>query len=176
MKLIVILLVATLFFARELRSEEKPEIKATRGYYLGLGPASLVNLNSNGVGYAFIGGYAFNYDQTMLKLNAEVMGRSGALVLSGGIGFSYFPKNFILQELNPFVGADFSFGTSRIRPNETGLGEWTTGFMVGPQIGVQVFRTSDVMLEVAAKWATFLESGSQGTPSYSVLKISLYFL
>ncbi|MFM8269510.1 MAG: hypothetical protein ACKN9V_04910 [Pseudomonadota bacterium] len=176
MKLSFFLILVALMFGQQLRAEEKPETKATRGYYLGLGPTTLTNLNSNGVGYFFSGGYAFNYEQTMLKLNADVLGRSGALILSGGIGFSYFLQNFVFQELNPFIGADFSFATARIRPNETGLGEWVTGFMVGPQIGVQVFRNSDVLLEVAAKWATFLESGSLGTPSYGVLKISLYFL
>lgn len=176
MKFILSFFIAALLLSHPLKAEEPPENRASRGYYLGLGPTWLDRLNSSGLGYFFTAGYAFNYEQTMLKLNAEALGRAGALVLSGGIGIAYFPKNFVLKELNPFIGADFSLGTARIRPNETGIGEWITGFIVGPEIGVQVFRTSDVLLEVSGKWATFLESGSLGTPSYSVLKISLYFL
>lgn len=176
MKSLIALLLTVFFFVSPLNAEEPPENRASRGYYLGLGPTWLSRLNSNGLGYFFTAGYAFNYEQTMLKLNAEVLGRSGALALSGGIGVSYFPKNFVLKELNPFIGLDFSLGTARIRPNETGIGEWITGFIIGPEIGVQVFRSSDVLLEVSGKWATFLESGSLGTPSYTALKISLYFL
>jgi len=157
-------------------AEELPTSQAARGYYLGLGPVSLNRLNSDGVGYFFTTGYAFNYERILLKLNAEAMGRAGALIINGGIGVSYFPKQLVFQELNPFLGLDFGFGTSRIRPAETGVGEWVSGFILGPQIGVQVFRTSDVLLEVAGKWGTFFDRGSFGTPSYAVLKISLYFL
>ena len=157
-------------------AEEPPENRASRGYFVGLGPMKLSGLNSSETGYYFTGGYAFNYEKTLLKLNGEAMFRSGALVLTGGIGAAYFPKELVYKELNPFIGANFGIGTSRIRPNETGIGEWTTGFVLGPEIGVQFFRNSDVMLEVSGKWSTFLESGSLGTPSYSVLKISLYFL
>lgn len=177
MKFIFILGSVLIFFSPLCTfSEEAPPFQAARGYYVGLGPVGLNRLNSSGVGYFFNGGYAFNYDQTLLKLNAEIMGRGGALILTGGIGVAYFPTNLIFQELNPFIGLDFGFGTSRIRPNETGLGEWLSGFVLGPQIGVQVFRNSDVLLEVAGKWGTFFESGSLGTPSYSALKISLFFL
>lgn len=172
------LLVSVLFLlaSGNALSEEPPAFQAARGYYVGLGPVGLNGLNSSGVGYFFTGGYAFNYDQTLLKLNAEVMGRGGALVLAGGIGVAYFPQNLIFDELNPFIGLDFGLGTSRVRPNETGLGEWISGFVLGPQFGIQVFRNSDVLLEVSGKWGTFFESGSLGTPSYTALKISLYFL
>lgn len=173
-KLLIILLVTTCSLFSS--AEQVPNNQAVRGYYVGLGPVGLNNLNSSGIGYFFNTGYAFNYVQTMLKLNMEAMGRAGAFILNGGIGFSYFPTNLIFQELNPFIGLDFGFGTSRIRPNETGLGEWISGFVLGPQLGVQVFRNSDVLLEVAGKWGTFFESGSLGTPSYTALKISLYFL
>ncbi|NBW98119.1 hypothetical protein EBR03_00965 [bacterium] len=176
MKLRAIIFLGLIFSISVTRAEQVPENQARRGYYLGLGPVVLARLNSSGVGYFFSGGYAFNYDRTLLKLNAEVMGRSGALLLNGGIGVAYFPSQFVVKEFNPFVGLDFGFGTARIRPDSAGIGEWTTGFILGPQIGAQFFRNSDVMLEVSGKWGTFLESGSLGTPSYSVIKISLYFL
>lgn len=176
MKLRALICLGLILCLSVTRAEEVPENQARRGYYLGLGPVVLARLNSSGVGYFFSGGYAFNYDQTLLKLNAEVMGRSGALVLNGGIGVAYFPKQLVVKEFNPFVGLDFGFGTARVRPDSAGLGNWTTGFILGPQIGAQFFRNSDVMLEVAAKWGTFLESGILGTPSYSLVKISLYFL
>jgi hypothetical protein len=172
LRFLFLILVLNLF----VHAEEPPENRASRGYYFGLGPVKLSGLNSSDAGYFFTGGYAFNYEKILLKLNAEGMGSSGALVLMGGIGAAYFPKELVFKELNPFVGANFGIGTSRIRPNQTGIGEWTTGFIVGPEIGAQFFRNSDVILEVSGKWATFLESGSLGTPSYTVLKVSLYFL
>jgi len=126
MKNKLLLLALAFIFSLPVPAEEAPPHQAVRGYYLGLGPVGLSNLNSSGIGYFFNGGYAFNYESTMLKLNAEVMGRAGALILNGGIGFSYFPSRLVFQELNRFSGLDFGFGTSRIRPNEAGLGEWTT--------------------------------------------------
>jgi hypothetical protein len=70
LKFLFLILVLNLF----VHAEEPPENRASRGYYLGLGPVKLSGLNSSELGYFFTGGYAFNYEKILLKLNAEGMG------------------------------------------------------------------------------------------------------
>jgi len=154
----------------------REKISATRGYYLGLGPAGLWNLNSSGLGYYFTTGYAFDFDQVAMKLGAEFFGRSGALGLVAGIGVDYFPQALNLEDLTPFVGLDFGYGTSRVNNSDGVFGQWIPGLVLGPSIGVQLFRTTNVNLELAFKWGFFLDSGNLGKPSYSLFKASLYFL
>lgn len=157
-------------------SENRERVSALRGYYLGLGPAGLWNLNSSGLGYYFTTGYAFDFEQVAMKLGAEFFGRSGALGVVGSLGVVYFPPALNLKDITPFVGLDFGYGTSRVNNSGSTLGQWIPGLVVGPSLGVQLFRSTNVNLELALKWGFFLESGNLGRPSYSLLKASLYFL
>ena len=168
--------VSTSLFAESKPLETANDIstkrQAVKGYYLGLGPIGLWNLNSAGLGYYVTTGYAFDVDQLTMKLGGEFFGRSGALGLVGSIGISYMPSALEVTDVNPFLGLDFGYGTARV--NE--YGDWVAAFVLGPQAGVQLFRTANVNLELALKWGFFLSSGKAGSPSYSLFRVSLYFM
>jgi len=161
---------------KESPTPTREKISAARGYYLGLGPAGLWNLNSSGLGYYFTTGYAFDFDQVAMKLGAEFFGRSGALGIVAGLGIAYFPPAINLKDVSPFLGLDFGYGTTRVNNSDTVIGQWIPGLVLGPSVGVQLFRTTNVNLELALKWGFLLESGTLGRPSYSLFKASLYFL
>jgi hypothetical protein len=156
----------------EVKEESSTKRQADKGYYLGLGPIGLWNLNSAGLGYYVTTGYAFDVDQLTMKLGGEFFGRSGALGLVGSIGISYMPTGIQLTDVNPFLGLDFGYGTARVND----YGGWVAAFVLGPQAGVQLFRTANVNLELALKWGFFMSAGQFGSPSYSLFRVSLYFM
>lgn len=156
----------------DVKEEASTKRQADKGYYLGLGPIGLWNLNSAGLGYYVTTGYAFDVDQLTMKLGGEFFGRSGALGLVGSIGISYMPSALQVTDVNPFLGLDFGYGTARVNDN----GSWVAAFVLGPQAGVQLFRTANVNLELALKWGFFMSQGPMGSPSYSLFRVSLYFM
>lgn len=159
--------------AEENTAPEKAE--AGRGYYLGLGPVGLWNLNSSGLGYYFTAGYAFDVKQVIMRLGGEFFGRAGAIGVVGGIGASYFPRALSLGDFEPFIGVDFGYGTARINQSGSILGKWVSSFVLGPSVGLQLFRNATVNLELAVKWGFFFDEGALGKPSYSLFRASLYF-
>ncbi|NDC23072.1 MAG: hypothetical protein EB078_05015 [Proteobacteria bacterium] len=169
------LLLAPVTTFAETDSDTAEKKEASRGYYIGLGPVGLWNLNSSGLGYYFTTGYGFDVKNVIMRLGGEFFGRSGAIAAVGGIGASFFPKILNVEDLEPFIGLDFGYGASRINSSGAVLGEWVSGLVLGPSLGIQLFRTSTVNLELAFKWGFFLASGSQGSPSYSLFRASLYF-
>ena len=157
----------------EPKIEEKKT--ATRGYYIGLGPAGLWNLNSSGIAYYVNGGYTFDLNTVAMKIGGEFFGRSGAIGFVGSLGVSYFPNFLNSKDVDPFLGFDMGYGTARLNESGGTLGQWIPAMVIGPSLGVQLFRTADVNLELALKWGFFLASGSLGSPSYSLLKLSFFF-
>jgi len=159
--------------ANDSDSPEKAE--AGRGYYFGLGPVGLWNLNSSGLGYYFTAGYAFDVKQVIMRLGGELFGREGALGVVAGLGASYFPRALSLGDFEPFIGVDFGYGTTRLNQSGSILGKWVSSFVLGPSIGLQLFRNATVNLELAVKWGFFFDAGPVGKPSYSLFRASLYF-
>lgn len=147
---------------------------AIRGVYVGLGPAALWNLNSVGVAYYVTAGYGFDTDFAIFKLGAELFGRAGAIGLVGSLGANFFPLGTSDSGFDPYLGLDFGFGTSRTA-DALFSGQWVDGFVLGPNLGVMLMRTSDVNLDIGAKWGFFTSSGALGSPSYAVLRVALHF-
>jgi len=159
--------------ANESRAELK--VKASRGYYLGLGPAGLWKVNSPGLAYSFNGGYAFDFETVSMRLGGEFVGRSGSIGIIAGMGLFYFPQGFSWPNFHPFVGLDLGYGTIRLNESNGILGAWVPALVVGPSLGVNLFRSTDVNLELGLKWGFFLNGGALGNPSYCLLKASLFF-
>ncbi len=159
--------------AKETRAELK--VKATRGYYLGLGPSGLWKVNSPGLGYSFNAGYAFDFETVSMRLGGEFLGRSGAIGLIAGMGLFYFPEQISWPNFHPFMGLDLGYGTIRLNESNGVLGAWVPALVVGPSFGVNLFRSTDVNLELGFKWGFFLNSGALGNPSYCLFRASLFF-
>jgi len=147
---------------------------ALRGYYLGIGPAALGNLNSSGVGYYLTTGYGFDVESVVIRLGVEYFGRSGALGVTAGLGASFFPLHTKDTAVDPYIGFDFGFGTTRTN-DALFRAEWVDGFVLGPTLGVHLLRTADVNLDFGFKWGFFLSSGTLGSPNYGVFRVAVYF-
>jgi hypothetical protein len=125
--------------------------------------------------YYFTAGYAFDVKQVIMRLGGELFGREGALGVVAGLGASYFPRALSLGDFEPFIGVDFGYGTTRLNQSGSILGKWVSSFVLGPSIGLQLFRNATVNLELAVKWGFFFDAGPVGKPSYSLFRASLYF-
>ncbi len=147
---------------------------ALRGYYFGIGPVALSNLNATGVGYYLTAGYGFDVETVVIRLGTEFFGKSGALGMTAGLGASFFPLHDKNIGVDPYIGFDFGFGTTRTSA-DLFRGEWVDGFVIGPTLGVHILRTADVNLDFGVKWGFFLASGTLGSPSYGVFRVALYF-
>lgn len=145
---------------------------ALKGYHFGLGPAFFQNLNTSGAGYYFSLGYVFDVNKAFLKISGEFAGKGGALTANVGIGVMYFLSD---TDFAPFLGADLGYGVARLDTGSLFSSDWVGSFILGPTVGVQVFRTSSVSLELSVRWAFFLNSGSLGAPSFLATKVGLYF-
>jgi hypothetical protein len=157
----------------ESQVEEKKS--ASKGYFIGLGPAGLWNLNSAGIAYYLTGGYTFDLHPVAMKVAGEFFGRNGAIGIVGGLGVSYFPNILNSKDLSPFIGFDMGYGTARVNQGSGIFEQWVPAMVIGPALGVQFFRNADVNLELGLKWGFFLASGNAGSPSYSLLKLSFNF-
>jgi hypothetical protein len=134
----------------------------------------LWNLDASGVGIYTIAGYGFDVDRALLKLQVEFYNKGGALGFVGSIGTAYFPAFLSGPSADPYVGLDFGYGTTR---TNSGLlrGTWVDGFVLGPNVGVVLFRESDVRLDVGFKWGFFFERGPFGSPSFGVFRVALLY-
>lgn len=157
----------------EQESREGTERRASRALnYLGFGASNFGNLNSPGVGYSFGGAYAWDINTALLKLMAEGDFNGSAFFISGGLGANYF---FSRTEFAPYVGADFGAGISKIDQGGVVNGQLVAGFVIGLAAGVELFRTSNVNLDIGFRAAMMLKNNSLGAPIAYTLRAGLYF-
>lgn len=135
---------------------------------IGFGPATGTNLNRSDMLYGLILGRDWQ------------VGSHGGVFLEGkgvfGAAVTYIDgiigrKMYLLDEdVSPFLKAGFGFGMARGPDVET-----KTGFAGTLGVGVAVFRTSAVHLEVTASYSAIFANNEKGQPGIGLLSLSLFY-
>jgi hypothetical protein len=150
-------------------TQRKP---AVGGYHFALGPAFLGSYGASGLGYSFSLGKAWDVNTAMIRLRGDFFGKGSALGLDAGLSGQYFLMN---SDYAPFVGAEFGFGFARQDTGALFNDDFHFGFWLGPLVGVQLFRTASVQMELSGKWSVLLASTPLGNPNYFTFRVGLYF-
>lgn len=140
--------------------------------YFAFGPGTTGNLNTSGMGYHFSGGYGWDAVDFLIRLKTDLTIKKGAIFLDGGIGAQYFP---MAGDFSPFVGGEFGFGVARLNGGNLFTDDTIGGFVLGLNAGVQILRTSDINLEISARYAVMLKSNSIGKPHTFGARVGIYF-
>jgi len=144
-----------------------------REWYLGIGGASLNNLNVSGIGYSFGVAHAWDFNSGLFKIQGDFASLSGAFATSAGIGGEYF---ILSSDLAPYLSADFGFGAAKVEGDDGFFsGGFYGGFDVGVGAGVEIMRTSAVNMDIAFRAGFLLRNDGYGNPSALSLKLGLYF-
>ena len=138
---------------------------------IALGGASFTNLNKDGIGYSVGTAFSWDLNRERIKLFGDLDVNDSALFVSAGIGGNHY---FSQRDIAPYVGADFGLGTSKSAGSITDS-EWTGGFVIGVDAGVEVLRTTSINLDFGFRIAFLLHANDFGTPIASTLRLGLYF-
>jgi hypothetical protein len=142
-----------------------------KSFYIGVGGASLKNINTTGLGYSLGAAYTFDLNSVRLKLFGEGDVNGSAFFVNGGIGGHYY---FGVEDVAPYLAVDFGGGAAKI---DRGLleGETIGGFVIGVGTGIELFRTSSVNLDLGFRAAFMLHENSMGRPEAFTLRLGIYF-
>jgi hypothetical protein len=142
-----------------------------KSFYIGVGGASLKNINTTGLGYSLGAAYTFDLNSVRLKLFGEGDVNGSAFFVNGGIGGQYY---FGVEDVAPYLAVDFGGGAAKI---DRGLleGETVGGFVIGVGTGIELFRTSSVNLDLGFRAAFMLHENSMGRPEAFTLRLGIYF-
>lgn len=137
-----------------------------------IGPAFFSNLNVGGAGFLFAGAYGWDLGDAILKLNADLAFNSNAFWATVGPGVQGF---FLVQgDIAPYAGLDFgitySHAEDAARPPRT-----VTGFSVGAELGVVLFRTANVSFDGGLRYAWLLKENGYGLPQMFTIKVGMWF-
>jgi hypothetical protein len=96
---------------------------------------------------------------------------SKTLFSAMGIGAQYF---ITARDIAPFVAAELGYGHTNTEL-EDGKEKNSNGFVISGGIGYQFFRTSDVNLDLTAKYMHLLPSGDEDSTGFYGLSVGLHF-
>jgi hypothetical protein len=131
----------------------EPRGPSLAGNFIAIGPGFTGNLGAEGMGYSFSGGHAWDMRGAMLTLLGDITLQGDAWLLDGGVGARFFPAD---SDTAPYLGAFFGLGASKAGGAGFFGGELAGGFATGGDAGVQLFRTSDIHLELGATFRVFV--------------------
>ena len=151
-----------------------PRGPSLSGSFIAIGPGFTGNLNGAGMGYSLSGGHAWDMRGAMLTLLGDITLQGDALLLDGGVGARFFPAD---SDAAPYLGAFFGLGASKSGGDGLFGGELTGGFTTGGDAGIQLFRTSDIHLELGASFRILLNRFDQdpGAPWAGLIRVGLFF-
>lgn len=147
--------------------------EVVRRWSIGFGPAtSLKETKQSPVNLIM----AYNWDieaQSAVRIFYE--GLSGFSHM--GLGARYY---FSPRDLSAYVGGDFGYGAGHARTQNTGsseldFAEGISGFSLGAVVGVQLFRTSKISLDMGARIATIIATQYIEQPRMLGANVSLHF-
>lgn len=150
----------------------KPRRQAARQVgFVGVGPAFLGNLNVSGAGYLISGTYGWDLNEAIIKLSAETALNSGAIWANVGVGVQAFLLNI---EHAPYLAADFGIAYTRLSGTAI-IPRAATGFSLGAQAGVQLFRRSAIQFDLGVKYVVVLKQNPLGHPYAVLIKVGIWF-
>lgn len=136
-----------------------------------IGPTVFSNMNAGGVGFLFAGSYGWDLGDAILKLNGDFMVNGSALWGNVGLGV----QGFILQgDTAPYVAFDFGVGFTRTGTTAA-VPRNVTGFGVGAQAGVVLFRSSAIHFDVGLRYGLILNQNAFGLPQVFLMKVGIWF-
>jgi hypothetical protein len=144
---------------------------ARAGYMVGLGPSGLFNLQSDGIAYGVSGAYAWDMNDSLLKLYSDISAREKAGFIVLGLGGNYFLSD---KNTAPFLSAGVGYGSAWLEGAGI-LPETKGGFALSAGGGVMFLRTSSVNIEMGLNYQILLASTAAGTPMALGLRLSLFF-
>jgi hypothetical protein len=149
------------------------------GNFLSLGPGISGNLfpaenDPGSMAYSFTGGHAWDVRGAMLTLGGDLQIQGDALMVDAGLGARFFTSE---NDIAPYLGGFFGLGVAKGGSEGLFSGALTGGFATGGDVGVQLFRTSDIHLDLGASFrvllATLIEG--EGSPWTGALHVGLFF-
>ena len=123
--------------------------------FFAFGPGAILNQDAHGVAYHLAAGY---FHEAMSSAGIRVMGSgdftSDALNVAGALGaMGVLGKG----EFAPYAGADLGWGFAY------GNG-WSNGFVLGGSVGVQMFRSSKVQMNLEGRSSVMFAENDGGFP------------
>lgn len=149
------------------------------GNFLSIGPGISGNLfppesDPGSMAYSFTGGHAWDVRGAMLTLGGDLQIQGDALMVDTGLGARFFTSE---NDIAPYLGGFFGLGVAKGGSEGLFSGALTGGFATGGDVGVQLFRTSDIHLDLGASFrvllATLIEG--EGSPWTGALHVGLFF-
>ncbi len=150
----------------------RPRRRASRNVgYVGIGPAFMSNMVADGTGMLAAGTYGWDLNEAIIKLNGELAINGSATWASVGVGVQGFLYS---GEHVPYVAADFGLTYARSQSTSP-VPRTATGFSVGAQAGIQLFRTANVQFDAGLRYAVVLKENASGHPSLVTLRVGIWF-
>lgn len=159
-----------------LKEEEEKmttTIKSQRNYIVAFGPAFISEAGSTGSTIYFGMGHAWQVNPKVTLVFSwdnvfSTESGNEASFTNFGLGGNYY---FGDDDIAPYVMADFGYGLASVHPSDDNI----NGFAFGVGAGLTFFRTSNIHLDLHAKFRILTKSGDQGTPSAGILGLGLHF-
>jgi hypothetical protein len=155
----------------ETPTDAEPEEETVRGPSLAgsiiaFGPAITTQFLTQSasqppLGYSFNVGRAWDVQGAMITLSSDVLIQTNALMVDAGLGARFFTSQ---QDIAPYLGGFFGLGVAKQEANSLFQGQLGAGFVGRIDIGLQLFRTSDLHLELGLSWRSLLSSFESDAP------------
>ena len=139
--------------------------------YVGLGAAVFSDLGATSIGYSLGFGKAWDANQTMIKIMGNLSGSASAAMLDATLGLDYFLSR---RDLATYVGGAFGYGVAKSSgsfSDSTARG----GFVLSPEAGMQIMRTSAVSMDLGLRAEFLLNSNEFGHPAGYSLRLGIYY-
>jgi len=139
--------------------------------YIGLGAATFSSLGTSNIGYSIGFGKAWDANQTMIKIMGNLSGSASAAMLDATLGLDYFLSR---RDLATYLGGSFGYGAAK---SSGGFSDSTArgGFILSPEVGAQIMRTSAVSLDLGFRAEFLLNSNEFGHPACYSLRLGVYY-
>ncbi len=145
---------------------------ARNGYFIGIGPTALANMNTDGVAYGIQGGYSWDLNTVMIRFLGDVALSGDAVFGTAGLAGTYFLTD---HANTPFLALDLGYGGYHTDTSVPVGSETGGGFAAGAGAGVSFLRTSAINVEVSARLATIFDESTLGLPLAISARLALYF-
>jgi len=129
-------------------------------------------MNTDGkIGYSFSFGKGWDSNNNILKIVGNFSGSGAATLFTGTLGGDYFLS---MNNFAPYVGANFGYGISKA---DGDISSFTakSGFILSPEVGVQVLRISETTIDLSFRAEYLLNSNEFGHPACYTLRVGLYY-
>ena len=102
---------------------------------------------------------------------ADLSSGASAIFLSGTIGLDYFLSK---SDFAPYLGGNFGFGATKVNASlfDSSL---RGGFVIAPEVGFFLLRTSAINLDIGLKAEYLLNSNEFGKPAAYSLRVGILF-